>query len=75
MIPINYGMIGSDSIPITSGEPETSGKQFADASISFSQEIIWFEVGMLWDAKAYQSQEIQFLTCVQSAHRHYDDGA
>jgi len=50
MIPINHGMIGSDSIPIISGKCETSGSNWRRLSISFSQEIIWFEVGMLWDA-------------------------
>ena len=31
---------------------------FAKRSISFSQEIIWFEVGMLWDAKLESPSEI-----------------
>jgi len=51
MIPINYGMIGSDSISTTCGKPETLGSNLRRLSISFSHEIIWFEVGMLWDAK------------------------
>src|SRR5687767_2619651 len=50
-IPINYGIIHSHSLPITGGEPETSGTDLRRLSISFSHEIIWFQVGMLWDAK------------------------
>jgi hypothetical protein len=29
----------------------------ADLSISSSQETIWFEVGMLWDANPLRSKE------------------
>ena len=45
----------------TSGQPETSGNNLRSLSISFSQEIIWFEVGMLWDANSFNHlQRIHF---------------
>ena len=50
MIPINYGMITWTQLPITSRNFEVSGSTLRRLSISFSQETIWFEVGMLRDA-------------------------
>src|SRR5688500_6042628 len=38
--------------------PESSGSNLRRLSISFSQEIIWFEVGMLWDAKFTQTLKV-----------------
>lgn len=40
-------------LPITSGKSEISGSNLRRLSISFSQERIWFEVGMLWDASNF----------------------
>jgi hypothetical protein len=45
---------------LTSGKPETSGINLRKLSISFSQETFWFQLGMLWDAKAL---EILNLRC------------
>jgi len=42
---------------ITTGKSETSGSNFRRLSISFSQERIWFQVGMLWDAKAIKGKK------------------
>ena len=69
MIPINHGMIGSDSIPIISGKCETSGSNWRRLSISFSQEIIWFEVGMLWDAKAINHRFVALLAELEKSDK------
>ena len=50
MIPINYGISTQTQFPIVNVKRETSGSSLRRLSISFSQQIIWFEVGMLWDA-------------------------